>query len=243
MTYLNRRRPVRPVQRNALGGVFDVFEQLFTGQLPGDSEIKNAFCPQGADAFVAQMDATIADTDRRWNPTGFYTPDQIATIVNAGLSFIGPTTEALENDLRGVFGVDVPQPAYDNLQRKLIEVQPFIRAANEARTKGIRVVNAPGMKAWIMDTMKAGRQLAREVALEQCRRSTLANGTRVAEVGIRALHDVVIAIVGVVAAAGETVLDAATGIFALLKHAKWIALAGGAGYLLYKAKQRRDRSA
>lgn len=242
MTYLARPRRPRVRRRPALSGITDIINDILH---PFDEPARNLFCPQVADATAAELDAKIGNIESTWNPTGFYTQADINKIVDTTLSEVGGATQTLQELAADMEIADRVRSEFGALMSRSQESLVFINASREAAAKGIRVINAPGVKGWVISTLRAARDLTKAMALASCDQTAIARGAvRVARAA-DVIGSVVRAIGGTALAVGEKAIDAVGGIGKLLafvaKNAPWIALIGGGAFLAVKVKQIRDR--
>lgn len=238
MTYMTRRHRTRARRKpSGMGGLFDLLTtstiDLFT----------NSDCPEEADESVAGLDNTISDIERSWSPTGFYTPDEINKVVTTVLDQVAPVTSELERLMAEMTFSDRVKGMFVDAQRKVGESVAFVNAGRDARSKGIRVVNAPGLKPWVIDALKANRNMARQMMLESCNRGAIQIlVTRQAQAGM-VVRSVVLAVGGAALRAGEAVVTVVGGIGSFLGTVvpllPYLAIGGGALYLFKKMKERR----
>lgn len=248
---LSRYRRPRKRSSQAMGGLFEFIDDAVGGMFGGGTDIGKArelACGVDADSSVGQMDAQINDVERTWNPTGFFTPDQVRTVVletNAyGNTAVNQMIAAITNvdsfeDKRG------SQAAFDDARGSFFETMQrgtlFLAAANKAEGEG-KAVDAPGLKIWVVQAMKESRKMSRAAAFIACNISTFERFVRAVNAALDKLIDVIKAIVGVVLAAGQKAISVAGDFFGLmlglLKYLPYVAVAGG-GYYLYRRYQDR----
>jgi hypothetical protein len=244
-TALSRYRAPRRRQRaRAMGGIFEFIDEVVQGATGIDvGGARAAACAPDADASVANLSAQINDVERTWNPTGFFSPDQIRTIV---LQTNDYGNVAVNQMISAVSGIDsfedktASKQAFDDARGSFFQTMQkgllFLAAANKAEDEG-KAVDAPGLKFWVLDAMKESRKLTRAAAFIACNVSLLERFVSAVNAAIDKLIEVIKAIVGVVLAAGQKALSVAGDFFGLmltlLRYAPYVALAGG-GYYIYK---------
>lgn len=249
MTYIqhpSRRRRTMPMRRRraGMGNVFDLVEELVTGK-PGSTDIRNALCSVSPGDSVGELDAQLAEIDRTWNPTGFFTAQDIDTVFGQVSTVVSAAVDQIESMFAGRAS-SIGSDNLDELHRlegKLNEAtndkfQPFIAAVQEANAKGLRAINAPGLKSWAMTAMKAARDLMRQGAVIECQTSALETAIRKVSNVVIAVGQVLRTVVGIVLEAGEAAVDAIDFTFQLLKFAKWAVLLGGGYYVVKKIRER-----
>jgi hypothetical protein len=261
MTYIQTRSTARQRYhrrpRGALSGFFDVLESIGigigTGGIITGSDIQNArdiTCTADADSSVASMAAEVADLERTWNPTGFYTADQMQTVVFAALN---AANGARDNMIAALRQVDIGDSAKAASKREFDSASEalnsstdkssvFINAIKDARAKGTRAINAPGLKLWAVQVMRDAVKLSRAAAFLLCNRSLLERFSTAVNRLIDQAVEIIKKVVGIVLAAGEKALDVAGDLFGLLlsvmKFAPYALIAGG-GFYLYKRYRER----
>lgn len=244
--YRGRQRPPRP----ALSGVLDLFDKFdFFQALPGGHDRALERC-SNSDELVSTrdgMDAQIASISASWNPTGFYTAADIKRAIDIVFSQAGPVGSAALEVAGGVRGqADEITPAHNAFSRAIQDGNVFTQAKFDAESQGIRVIEAPGLKPWVLDVMQKIRDLAVAVSVSDC---AAASGIQFMVMSARvlvAIGDVVKQIVGTVIEVGEKVLKAVGGIGQLLgfvmTHLPAIAVIGGGAYLLLRFQKGRKSS-
>lgn len=152
-----------------MGGIFDwIFGPNPSSQfpIPGDGA---AQCLDEANAQLAPYEAKVNDLARNWTPTGFYTPGEIrqliSTTLEAGNGAWGALTSAAsEPSASG----DSIQRAVNDLSRAGQRSLDYLTAATEAERAGMRVVNAPGLKRWVTDTLATAQSSMTTAAVVGC---------------------------------------------------------------------------
>lgn len=247
-----RRRRARP--RPAMGGLFDFVDDLTAaaiGQKPGFFQgTRNTACAADADAGVATMSASVDDFERTWNPTGFYTTDQMQKVILAVLEYSdgarGQITTALSNvdihDSDHKADAPVFDKAYDQFNEQSQRASIFVTAMNAAKNKGIRAVDAPGLKLWVIALMRASVDLTRAALFINCNKSSFERVSAFLNDLVDRAIAIIKTVVGVVLAVGEQALsvvgDLAGFMVKLVKFGPYLLLLGGG---LYLYKQYRDR--
>jgi len=226
MTYtIARRRKVAPRPRGMSGFIDDVFQSI-TGKSPEGE------CVAQANADVAPFDAKIDDLTRTWNPTGFFAPQDIRDLVSATMSTVTQAQAALDS------ARSEPNASQDRILSSTNDLAraggrslDYLDAARNADAQGLRLVNAPGLKRWVTDTLATASSAMVTASVIAC----LKPWWVVALSGFQGAFDVVFSLakrtVGAVIAIGETALKVASDLPQLYDVLKWGLLAGGAYYL------------
>jgi len=243
-----RRRPAR----SGLGDFFDSFQDALVGvglmPITSASSFRVASCLVDPGPAFAEMDAQIQNIKDNWNPTGFYTPDDIDKVQRAVAELVATANDQLQNAV-DIHLEGLPQDAFDkgfslrtDLNAWVVDkFQPYMDAYKKAKANNVRVVNAPGLKDWAFGTMKAARDLMFYASLLVCSTTGLEIAASAGRDVMQRVSDVIMRVVGAAISAGEAVVDAVDWTFTVLKYAKYAAVVGGA-YWLYLQIQKNRRS-
>ena len=243
MTYLATNRPrarqrygKRPGRIGVGNAFFDFVDHMIN---PVEAALRPIACRDQARLEVAGIDAQVAEAER-WSPTGFFTPGDIETVI---LTVINMRAQ-VRNEMAEQPNFDLDNDDHSDLLAglSLPSQQPFMTAVIEARKSGARVINAPGLKHFVVESLKNVRKASLEVAFLDCNMSAFERFVRAVNAAVDKVLEVLKVIVGIVVKAGELVVDALDTTFQLFKFAKYAVLFGGGAYLLFKLKQMRDRS-
>jgi hypothetical protein len=208
MTYTRKRRT--PVVRQGLG--------LF------ESEDE---CTAQATSSVKPLVDQTNQLSATWNPTGFYTPDELLEVMTRGMEAVRNAQAAVDQTTREI-GVD-----FDKLNaasQSLFEVgaraTDYINAAKQARQQQIRLVNAPGLKAWLIGALQKANDAMVASAFEECRKPWWGIALAGYVEACQAIWGVVASVGGQVLAIGENTLKIGANLTELLSS-KWMLLALG----------------
>lgn len=156
MSYLSKRMQRR--RGPGLGGlVEDVMNSLSkwtTGTTPEAAQ--NKACLDAANAQSSAMLAKASDLSKNWTPTGLYSLEQIQSLVQNTLSMLSSASTTLGRAI-----AEAPDGADDALKIKVAAIQRkmstegtvFTTAIGNAMKAGIAVIDAPGLKTWIVNSM------------------------------------------------------------------------------------------
>lgn len=131
------------------------------GALGGD-------CPQGSQykAMIARAD----ELERTWNPTGYYTADDMASVLTATAKLAGQASSAAQTFFAGNSSprskYDVRNAA-DGYWAVASRANDYVDAVRKA-TATKKPVAAPGFKRWVIDDLRAAAALIRAIEISAC---------------------------------------------------------------------------
>lgn len=235
MTYLVRRSTRR--RPAPMSGFFD----LFVGSAGGTNlfeqiEKKEELgCLKDANSTpaVQDIDAKTLDLAKNWNPTGYYTAADIQAVYTSTMDAITKGRAAL---ITAVMSTSDAQGVVAEATGKLVKAAErgalypqAIAAAHGA------VINAPGLKQWVLDSLLDVSNAFVTVAVLFCRSTWLDTAAGI----ISAVWGVVKRIVGIALKIGDTVLKVADDVLNLYSVLKWGALGVGAFLVISKLRDMR----
>lgn len=169
---------------------------------------------------IAQIDAQTLDLAKNWQPTGFYTPSEMEGMINqitqasATARFALTTASYSTSDA----GTMINQ-AKAYLDRNDDRAQVYRDGVSRAKSTGTAVINAPGFKDWILKSLVNISQAYVTVYALDCRTTWLDTVGNVAAAIVSGAKR----IGGVVAQAGQTVLQVTEALFST--KMKWAVVA------------------
>lgn len=251
MTYLTtrpQRRLARRYPRTAMGGGFLDFIRDAVEQKELD---ESAGCKAQADAETAGMTARRLDLSSNWHPTGFYSPDQMKEIIEATFNVINKAYELVETSRADLPGTDYTGDEYGythtlelkraELLRQTSESTPFNNAIIEARSKGIEVIDTPGLRRWVLSAMRSAESATLAVSYVNCMKPWWLAVLRVIAQVMEVLWAICKAIGGLVKKVGELVLEVPDTLGKIYTVAKWTAILGLPLFVFYKIYEQRQR--
>jgi len=202
-------------------------------------EIQNAGCLQTADAQanIRAIDARITALSKDWQPSGYYTPDDMGliiatTILPASIVMnqlaLAPHTTSDSADTIAQFS--------SNIRLRLDQSQAFNQAVIAARAAGADVIDAPGLRRWVIGTMMDMAAAMAATYVLYCNLTmldTLANWLRKLEDLLRSLKDAAVD-------ALKTIYHLPDTIGTMITFAKW-GLVVTAAYLVYNEIEKRRK--
>lgn len=199
-------------------------EEMFQTGEYGFPEAFLKACP--ASAATNGLKAKAEELDRTWQPTGFYTWQQMADLVAAAVEMSGKASS---------MAIDAYQYGKNDILRKAAEEYNAIaRRANEDYVPAWRAaktanapVNAPGFKRWIVDLLKAAHKLARVSEIAVCTAPWWHGILSTFMYYFNKVVDLAKSIAGVVVAAGVAVVNAVESAINLWPIVKWGGIAIG----------------
>lgn len=205
-------------------------------------------CLATANDSVKRLDASIMDIAKNWQPSGFYAPDQIATIVTLVRSnLLGPLSTVLAApvstsdaqraiddaaaDLNRLMGND---PSYTGLSST---AKTFTDGADAAVAAGATVVNAPGLKDWVVNALLAGSKALVVSSVLQCNTTLLDTVWS----GFVALGNFLKSVGSLIVGAAETVFKIPDAIGTIWTYAKYGAIAAAAYFIWHEFLKNKVR--
>lgn len=228
MTYLAKRQRVAKRPSVGLSGMFD--------WLPTPPNT----CLNEANAAVAPLDAKVMDLAKNWNPSGFYAPADLQKIVVETMSLVrrGSDTVAAAplstSDARSQI-----QQALTKLSQQGQRSMVYVKALQDATASGANIINAAGLKTWVLDTMQAVSSALVTAGVMECHMPWLATAIIAFQGYFDVLAAVVKRVVGVVLKLGDNVLKVADHAGDILTFLKWAVIIGGGAWGVMEIRRRR----
>lgn len=208
-----------------------------TGNSPfnGPSE---AGCAQNRDKASAGLDDLTAELAANWKPTGFYQVGDMAKMRDGTLKLLADASGAIDSALSGALTYRSSlRMAQGKVQEKMKESIAFTNAIAEAQAKSIRVIDSPGFRRWVIESLNAASLAFGHVAYMACIKPALVSFVETAYKVWRTVVAIGKAMVRVVIAAGEQFLRIPDTLGTIWTVTKWGTLAVGAAWLLSKMKK------
>lgn len=185
-------------------------------------------CLSTSNAQVQDLDAKINNLATVWQPTGYYSADDVNKVVSIVVQQIqGAKVQVLVAPAATSDQVDTRNQALDDLDKQFANATRFSQAATLAASTS-SIVNAPDLKDWVLDGLLAASNGYVFAAVMGCRNDLIGS----AEAAYDAVWNVVSTVVNAVVSAAETVVNVAAGAFDaaafLSKYSEYIILGGGA---------------
>lgn len=243
MTYLTpQRRRIARVSaarnraRRGLSGFVDDIGNTISGII--DPKI-NSQCLDEANQQVAELDARTLDLAANWKPTGFYSPADVQKLIIQTMALISSATDTVGKAPRSTDDSETQiQQALDTLFQKGQRSMVYVKALQDATKSGATVINAAGLKDWVLDSMQASSSALVTASVMECNTPWLASAVLALAPLFDALVDVAKRVLNAVLKLGDTVLKVAEGIPEILTILKWGAIVGAALWGISELRKR-----
>lgn len=207
-------------------------------------------CQDAANAQQTTFMANVTNLATNWNPSGFYSPDQLHSIVTQVMGLVTQAQADVTTALSSWSGnPDVLTNAMDNLNRQATgqgvlgiagtNAQQYLATEAQARAANVAVIDAADLKSWAVFTLTAVSNAYVAIYVVNCEIPTWIAVLAKVAAALAAVVSFVIGVLGVIAQIGEAVLEAPTAASGLITVVKWGALAWLAywGYNKYRASR------
>ena len=244
------RRRRRTITRSPLSGFFD---EVWAGLTGGPSAAVNValqptLCSAQADMDAQPLGQQADDLAANWSPTGFYAPDDVLALVSSHTQALGQGYGALEQ-AAGTGATldqqDLLSTATSGLDQVGKQALDFIAAAQQAKSQGM-YVNAPGLKQWAVDSVRATQGAVRAASYMSCSESWWQSTLVTIGGAVSAFVAACKAIGGVVATLAQKAGSVVAGAFDLVTwietYGPWVAAGLAAVYLYSSGTLKRKRS-
>lgn len=230
MSYLVKAHAPRYTKRRprGLGGFI---EDITNSIVPQPSVTSQ--CLQQANAATAPFDAKVNDIAQNWQPTGFYTSDDIRSIVGSVMAVIQQAQATLDQAAKEPnASQDSVMRATDDLANAGKRSLDYLQAATQADAQGTRTINAIGLKRWVTDSLGAASSAMVTAAVIGCITPWWVNALATFQSAFDQAWTVVKAVIGTVLQIGEDALNVVDHLQDIYTVLKWGALALG-GYWVW----------
>jgi hypothetical protein len=222
------------------------FSQIATF-IVGSSAGEQTECLDKANVKVAPIDAQINDLSKNWHPSGYYTPEQMGTLIDQTLLAL----RSAGDHVRGAPTAtgDASQmisEATGKIARRGQDSLDFIRAKNTAVTSGIKIIDAPGLRRWVISSLQDAGYAHTTAFVQECAMPGLASAIiayqRVFDGAAGIIKSIVGVAIDVAKAVGSTVLHLPDTISTMFTYLKW-GVIGGAGLWVFLEVKKRQKKA
>jgi hypothetical protein len=198
-------------------------------------------CREFITVSMRPWDANIDDVIDNWKTTGFYTVEQLKQI-NLLVTDLRVASQqaisAASKQLQLPSHHEILFKAHEDINDELYDPRRFIEAQLEAERKGIDIIEAQGLKRFIVNVLKSARVAKLATSFVECSRPGALLGALQALGGAaEALISFAKAVGNVVKQVGQTVLkipDLLGSFFKFLGYLPWFVVAFGGYYVATK---------
>lgn len=234
MTYL-ARYPARYRRRQTPRPMGDFWDWLFASPIDTIApDTTTTDCIGKANELTAPFDAKIYDLAKNWQPTGFYTPADIRTLIGSTMVMIQKAQATIDQTAATAnASQDSIMRATDDLARSGKNSLDYLAAANQADQQGLRTVNALGLKDWVLSAMGAASSAIATASAVACITPWWVSALAAFQSAFDVVWNTAKQIVGAVLAIGETALKVANNLPQFSDLITW-GLVAGAAYWVWK---------
>lgn len=227
MTYLVKAMPRRYIKRRRPSALSGLLDPILQGPSPESQ------CLAQANEATAPFDAKVNDLAQNWQPTGFYTSDDIRSIVGSVMTTIAQAQASVDQAAKEPnASQDSVMRATDDLANAGKKAIDYLQAANQADAQGTRAINAVGLKRWVTGSLGAASSAMVTASVIGCITPWWVGALAAFQSVFDKAWAVVKAVVGTALQIGEDVLTVASSLDDIYNVLKWGALALG-GYWLW----------
>lgn len=134
--------------------------------------VLNKACGDSARAKGEEMYAKATDLDQNWNPAGLYSLEQMQSIVKSIMDVLLSASSSIDNAMANW----MTSAQRSRLQSNRTDIQSkmsseglvFTNALGQAMKNGISVVDAPGLKRWVVTSMRTAATAMVAASYEVC---------------------------------------------------------------------------
>lgn len=240
MTYLApQRRRVRRMTVARNRGLSGFVDDIGTAIKNAVDPSINTQCLDQANAAVADLDARTQSLAATWNPTGFYAPADVQRLITQTMALLSSATDTVGKAPRSTSDAESQiQQALDTLFQKGQRSMVYVKALQDATKSGATVINAAGLKDWVLDAMQASSSALVTASVMDCNTPWLASAVLALQPLFDALAQVASAVLDAAVNLGATVLKVADDLPQIWTILKWGALIGGALWGLSELRKR-----
>ena len=206
----------------------------------GDEYADQMKCLDRANAStqVRAIDSIIGNLAKSWHPTGYYRPAEVQSLLDLFATEAAEAGKALAAaPLSTSDAESAKRQAFEDVGRKYLDQsQAYRRALADAKSKGSNVIDAPGLKDWVIRSMQSISDAYVTATVLQCRQSWIERWLDRGYRGMAGIGAVAARIIGVAVDLAVNVVKAAEATIgiagAIIKYAPYAA-AGLGAYMLY----------
>lgn len=208
------------------------------------AEQKRCLDKANASSQVVAIDNIVTNLAKNWHPTGFYRPAEVQQLLDMFAAEAAEAGKALAAAPLSTSDAEaMKRQAFEDVGRKYLDQsQAYKRAIAEAKAKGSNVINAPGLKDWVIRSMRSLSDAYVTATVLQCRQTWIEKWLDRAYRGMAAIGEAAYRVIGVAANLAINVVKAAesaVGIAGFIIRYAPFAAAGIGAYMLYNFVKKR----
>lgn len=192
-------------------------------------------------AEVSSFERISDELAKNWRPSGFYTPAQVLAVIDKMAEVFAQADKPLQAYLSGSYNY---KPTINMVRSRLSSTYArgitYLNAVKVAQAKGLTIIDAPGLKKWVIDTFNAAATSSDALRLMADIKPAIVSILETVYDVMQAAYDFIRKVVGVAAdvvrAAGSAVLAIPDTVGTIIKVATWggVALVAWWGYTKWK---------
>lgn len=233
---VRRPAPTYAATGGLLSFIAEPWKDLSTALFGGPSDDA---CMQKAKAATADLDRQTNALAATWRPSGMFQVADVRRLRDATFAYLKAASASIDGSIKR----GAPQAARDlltdrlwKIYKKMDESRAYTSAINDAEARQIRVIESPGFKRWVIESMTAASNGFTAVAYFECIKPFVVSLTLQALALCTSIASIARAVVDATVAVGEAVLAIPDTVSKLWTWTKWGAL-GVATFYLMKPKK------
>lgn len=197
----------------------------------------------------SSLDLTISDLARTWKPDGNYTTAQMRDL----MTWVMSTLAKCSNAIASAVAAGMPKDLRDTMgnfqgriQTKMLASLDYSGALNTAEANGVKIINAPGFKDWVIKSLVVSSAGASAAQYAICIKPAVVAFLQSFQQYFNGTIAYAKALGRIAIAAGEAVLKIPDAAAAVVRYSMYAGVAVAAFYLFKRKKrpnpqQRRRR--
>lgn len=205
-----------------------IWDNLFAKGEYGFPKAATDICPPSA--TTQQMKARTDELEATWEPTGYYSWQEMSNLLAAAVEMSSHASSAAVNAFQ--------ESPSDILRQATAEYVDVVRKANEdyqpawKRAQATNTpISAPGFKRWVIDLLRSAHKLMRVSEISVCLKPWWLGAVQTFMYYFNKVADIAKSIGHIVVAAGSAVVSAVEGVFSLIPFVKWGGIIVGVVFL------------
>ena len=218
------------------------FWDFITGATGIPTQVPASLCTASADAGQTKVLQQNQQLAASWKVNRLYYRADLQNIWAATMKTIGDAgaqgnkaMAALSGDMGGI------KAQLAKLVSVAVDGVKFSTSNIDALAKGVKVIDAPDFKAWVLGAAAEAAKMQWWIAYTQCRQPAIYFLLSAIGAAVSVLIQIVEAVVEAVIEVGETIISVASGFTAIIPYLKWGAIIAGGAFFVYKGKQLYDK--